>query len=117
MILIEDSSIIFVILVTSNDYSTPPQFSAAVLHSLVIHLNGGNSMVGPGYLHLANLLPLLLIFQPAQDLNPVSCIICPTSEVEHVSQSDPPHSLQSPGQGGGLGPASKVHCQHLSRGE
>ena len=45
-----------------------PHPSATVLHSLVIHLDGGHGMVVPAHLHLASLLPLLLIVQPSHNL-------------------------------------------------
>ena len=105
-----------------------------MLHSLVIHLDGAHPMARPAHLHLAGLLPLLLIFQPPNNLISDIVIIKPTcktkyyknvtnslalltSDEEPSSHSDPPHTTYTPRQGGGQGPARGVHGQDLRRGE
>ena len=61
-------SIIFYIEFSCHNHYNQSQSSATVLHSLVIHLDDARGMVVPAHLHLAGLLPLLLVVQPAQNL-------------------------------------------------
>ena len=67
-------AILIIINISSKDYWLHPRPSGTVLHGLVIHLDGGHGMVVPAHLHLASLLPLLLIVQPAHNLISVRTI-------------------------------------------
>ena len=49
---------------------TAIRFLATVLHGQVIQLDGGHRMEVPNILHLADILPLLLLIQPGNNLIP-----------------------------------------------
>ena len=63
-------------------------FLATILHGQVIQLDGGHRMEVPNHLHLANVLPLLLLIQPGNNLIPgMRTIRAPYNTVHYTSYS------------------------------